>query len=291
MRNYLDTFMRSLAYLPEDMDCLLAAYDRIVNHPEATAKWQQALALYDENCNCDYNEILQLADEAAALVDLHVYTAELLIFLCMTSRAKRFFRENGLDEQIYHDTMLDLRYKLEECKAVKGIVGSFVAMWFVGFFQLTRFSFGRLQMEVIPFDTYYEKDGKKLTPGTPVINVHIPRTGTPLDMEACEHAYRKAKVFFQSETGPDTAFICRTWLLYPENHKILKDGSNIRRFMERYDIFRSGLYRDGEHLWRLFDTDERHPDRLPTDTSARRAYVEYLRKGGKTGWGYGAFFL
>ena len=30
---------------------------------------------------------------------------------------------------------------------------------------------------------------------------------------------------------------------------------------------------------------------LPQDTSLRKRYAEFLQKGGKTGWGYGVFFL
>jgi hypothetical protein len=58
--------------------------------------------------------------------------------------------------------------------------------------------------------------------------------------------------------------------------------------MARFDIYRWGVH--GGHssdLWRLFDTKEMNPDRLPIDSSLRRAYVDHLKKGGKTGWGYG----
>jgi hypothetical protein len=29
------------------------------------------------------------------------------------------------------------------------------------------------------------------------------------------------------------------------------------------------------------------PEKLPTNTSLRRAYAEYLKNGGKVGWGIG----
>jgi hypothetical protein len=56
--------------------------------------------------------------------------------------------------------------------------------------------------------------------------------------------------------------------------------------MSEYDIVKSD-FNKGEDLWRLFDTDEKHPDRLPTNGSFRRAYVEHLKKGGRVGWGLG----
>ena len=144
MRAYLESFFKEFSYLPEDGAVLLDAYDRIAADGESHAAWQQALALYDSSYDCDYPEILRLANVAAERLYLHEYTVELLIFLCLSKKAREYYRAQNIEDRIYHDTMLDLRYKLEECKLVKGVVGSFVAGWFIGFFNLTRFSFGRL---------------------------------------------------------------------------------------------------------------------------------------------------
>ncbi|MBQ9132666.1 MAG: acyltransferase, partial [Clostridia bacterium] len=82
-----------------------------------------------------------------------------------------------------------------------------------------------------------------------------------------------------------------SWLLYPQNRQILSPKSNVYRFMERFDVFESKISPEGKDLWRLFDTDEKHPDRLPTDTSMRRAYVEHLKRGGLMGQGKGIYLL
>ena len=53
-----------------------------------------------------------------------------------------------------------------------------------------------------------------LTPSTKVINVHIPRTLTPLDKESREDSYRRAAEFFKGELGgAPTVFVCHSWLL------------------------------------------------------------------------------
>ena len=70
---------------------------------------------------------------------------------------------------------------------------------------------------------------------------------------------------------------------------MLSPTSNIYRFMSEYEILESGV-NSGYDLWRLFDTDEKDPEKLPTDTSLRRAYVAYLKNGGKSGWGFGVKF-
>lgn len=291
MRGYLNRFFEEFAYRPDDAAFLLRAYDTVTAHPEAAACWSEALALYERDIHCDYSRVIALADRAAALTGLYEYTTELLVFVCMTRHTREMYARRGLPEELFHNSLLDLRYKLEECKAVKGIVGSFVAWWFDRFFDLTRFTFGRLQFELIDFGREYRKNGRVLRPDSRVINVHIPRTLTPLDPEACERAYAEAKAFFREEAGDPCAFVCSSWLLFPEHEHLLPGRSNIRRFMARYDCIDAGINKEFSDLWRLFDTDEKHPDKLPADTSLRRAYVEHLRQGGKQGWGCGVFFL
>ncbi|MBR5134751.1 MAG: DUF5596 domain-containing protein [Clostridia bacterium] len=290
MKAYLSAFLDACAYEQGDAAYLLGIFDRIVENEDTKRLFDDAIALYDADSPCDHERILALADKAAAKLGIEEYTTELLIYLCLSKRLHERYRARGIDDTIFYNTMLDLRYKLEECKAVKGIIGSFVAFWFGGFFELTRFALGRLQFEIIPFNGQYEKDGKKLTPDSKVINVHIPRTGTRLDPDSCEQAYREAAAFFADQIDGDLAFVCYSWLLFPDNAAILPENSNIVKFMSRYDVVHHHIDKNKNDLWRLFDTDEKHPDRLPTDTTARRCYVQHLKNGGKLGCGSGVFF-
>lgn len=288
MLSYLHTLLDTCGYESEDAAYLCDVYTRIEQHEEARRCLNEVFALYD-TAPCDHTKILALADEMARVLQVHEYTTELLVYLCLSKSLRERYRARGIDEEIFYNSLLDLRYKVEECKAVKGVVGSFVASWFAGFFDMTRFALGRLQFEIIPFGEHYEKDGVTLSPDTPVINVHIPRTGTPLDQESCDEAYRRAAAFFADELHGTVAFVCYSWLLYPENATILPAYSNIVRFASQYTLVKWGVSKDKIDLWRLFDTDEQHPDRLPTDTTARRCYAEHIRRGGKLGWGYGVF--
>lgn len=290
-KSYLEGFFNRYDYCREDAQVLLNTYDRIVENPETDAIWKEAIDLYNESINCDYMKILELTDEVAMQLYLQEYTVYLLIFICLSQRAEKVYESHGIDRQIFHDNMLDLKFKLEECKLVKGIVGTFVPRWFIGFFNLTKFTLGRLQFEIAEFGYNYERDGKILTPQSKVINVHIPRTLKPLDEKSCDESFEKAKEYFADEIGDVCAFICYSWLLYPENKNILPQNSNTYRFMSRFDVIKSKIYKNREDLWRLFDTDEKNVDRLPTDTSMRRAYIKHLKQGGKTGYGFGVFFL
>ncbi len=291
MKQYLIDFFKEHPYSPADADYFLAAYDAVTANTEAHDLWNEALTLYDEDIACNYNDILRKADRAALLTGLHEYTTEFLVFVCLSRRLKARYAERGIDPAIFYRSMEDLRYKVEECKLVYGIVGSFVAEWFVGFFNLTRFGLGRLQFEIISLGTTYEKDGHHLTPESKVVNIHIPRSGEPLTEEACMDAYRRAKALFGAEVGDPCPFVCNSWLLYPEHENFLPKHSNTYRFFKSFDIFEQGTDKSRANLWRLFDTMERDPNKLPADTSMRRAYVERLKAGGQMGRGRGILFV
>lgn len=292
MKQYLSDFFKAFEYTESDTAFLMDVYDKITDNPETMALLVEALQMYaDSSVPCDYKRIIDIADEIALKLQFREYTVELLIFICLSRRTKELYKERRLDDRIFKNTMLDLKYKMQECQAVKGITGTFVPEWFAGFFELTRFALGRLQFEITNFGTSFAKNGHTLTPESRVINVHIPRTLTPLDEKSCDDAFAMAKEFFKDEVERPCPFVCQSWLLYPENRTILHPCSNTLRFMNRFHIITSKVDKHNAWLWRLFDTDEKNFEKLPTDSSMRKAYAEHLKNGGKTGWGYGVFWL
>lgn len=288
MRKYLESFFEDFQYDKNDANELLCAYDKITADSDTDRLLCDLLSAYEQNIRFDYDkEVFERSREISRLTGVHGFTVDLLIFICMSRHLKSVYIQKGIDLQIYKDSMLDLKYKLWECKLVKGICGSFVAPWFNGFFDLTRFAFGRLQFEVIKTWQDYEKNGVKLVADkSKVINVHIPRTKTPLDKESCDKAYAKAREFFRDEVGENGAFVCFSWLMYPGTLDIIPKNSNTYRFVSEYDIIGSED-NDGEDLWRLFDTEQKDINKLPCDTSMRRAFVEHIKNGGKLGNGFG----
>ena len=154
MREYLIHFFDEFSYAKRDAKVLLSAYDTITSDEEAKKVWNTLMSAYRENIHCDYDRLrsdIRLAGEK--------------------------YIEKGLPEEIFRNTILDLRYKLEECREVYGICGSFVGDWFPGFFRLSRFALGRLQFELVPFQNVYHKNGHKLQEDSLVMNIHIPRHG------------------------------------------------------------------------------------------------------------------
>lgn len=288
MRKYLIDFFGEFGYDDRDARHLLRAYDTVTAGVTSFGLFNKTLSAYESDISMDYKaEIFDRTRKISELTGVHDYTVELLIFMCMTKHLKEVYTEKCIDMRIYKDSVLDLKWKLEECKAVKGICGSFVSPWFCGFFDLTRFALGRLQFEIITTWQDYEKNGVKLERDkSKVINVHIPRTGTPLDKESCDKSYTQAREFFKEQVGESCPFVCYSWLLYPENKNILQPNTNTYRFMSEYDII-GWEVNNGEDLWRLFDTKEKNPDRLPADTSMRRCYIDHLKNGGRVGCGFG----
>lgn len=291
MRKYLVSFFNDFEYDSTDAAFLLFTYDRIVGREDTLAVWNEAIGMYERDYNCDFELIISLAQEVAQRLDMHTYTAELLVFICLSRHLKELYDKQGIDPSIFHNSMLDLKYKLDECKTVKGIVGSFVAWWFPRFFNLERVALGRLQFEVDSFGHYYERNGHILTPDSKAINVHIPRTLTHLTSESCDEAFKMAKEYFKGEVSDPCPFICHSWMLYSGNKDILPEDTNVHKFMSRFDLFDHGDDPNLEDLWRIFDTDEKDPNKLPTDSRMRKAYVDHLKNGGQIGWGHGVFFL
>ena len=294
MIEYALSFMDELGFDKEAVESLSADIEKIYANEEAKALFAGAVDDYERDIHSNYTELREAAKRAGEIVGVHAYSAELLLFICFSKHLRELYRLRGISDRIWLDSMSDLKWKLWECKAVKGIWGSFVAGWFPGFFNLTRFALGRLQFEIVEFDGEYEKDGKALKKGDKVINVHIPRTLTPLDKESRDDAYAQAAEFFKNMTdGAPIAFVCSSWLLYPEAEKILPAHSNIRGFMADYDMIRSKTNGEGEYgdMWRLFDMDFTGDlNDYPEDSSLRRAYKKFLLDGNRTGSGYGVFF-
>ncbi len=295
MRDYLIWFLGDFAYDPADAAHLLAAYDTLMANPEATQQFEDAIATYQANIDCDYGALTAQSKKAARHSGVHNHTTDLLLFICMSRHLRALYAERGIDDAIWHDSMSDLKYKLEECKLVRGVRGMFVAFWMPGWFKMTRFALGRLQFEIVDFGREYQKDGISLGKESKVLNMHIPRSGRPLSKQLYEDSFARAKAFFGPQLpegqcpGGKVPFVCHSWLLYPRMNEFVSEKSNVRKFMEEFDIL-SWDDSDGESLWCLFDTNERNPDRLPTDTTLRRAFVERLKSGGRVGWGYGILF-
>ena len=285
--SYLQEYFERYDYPKEGADALLDTMRKISGDTALFDTLQQCVTAYEQGAirtQQDVEARLSSIREAAQQQDIPTETAELLFFLMCMKHLKTLYDHFGLPERYYAGVASDLRSKLNECFAVKGIWGSFVALWFAGFFAMTRFVIGRLQYEIIQMPGYMSPDGKHCFHGQTAVNMHIP-SGRPLLAEEVSASMAEAALFFAKDFPEGKIlFHCSSWLLYPGNYQMLPETSGIRRFMDLFTIIRVDVHSDRHDLWRLFDTmavDDL--DQLPQNTSLRRSYVQWLKEGKPVG--------
>ena len=216
LKNELMDLLEQFDYPQESRDALCAAFDRLADDPA----FEELLKGYEADMRCDFNAMRPVMKELSAKAGVHEYTGNLLLMLGLSKSLKRYSAEASLEEEVWRAVMNDLKWKMAESKEIYDVWGTFVPEWYPRFFRLERFGFGRLQFELISFGREYHKNGLNLQPDSPVINVHIPRTGGRLDRESMLSAYAQAAEFFKDacgENGP--VFVCRSWLLFPRNRE------------------------------------------------------------------------
>ena len=290
MKHAIDIIGKELDFPIEAIETMQDAWRRLEEEGEAEV-YRGIIDEYRLDLHMDLKDATKKASDAGAACGVHRYTAELLLFMLLTQPLHEHYEKAGISSQIWHDSCMDLHWKLQECQRVYGIWGSFVAWWFPGFFDLTRFALGRLQFELIDFPKEYAESGSEKPEGmTKVINVHIPSCGR-LKREEYTESYRMAAAFFANAFPGDTvAFVCESWLLFGGHREMLPEDSGIIGFMNDYNCFHQGdTYED---LWRIFHREwDGDAASLPEDTSLQRAYKQWLLEGKKPGFGYGIRFF
>ena len=289
-REYLKSFFAEFDFPDEARTDILAVYEQILANEACSNTLWGAVEQYVDT-SYDYDSFLGQVHSSLTDADINCYIGEIIFVILLSRRLRELYHDEGISDGIYKNTMLDIRYKLFECKCVYGVWGMFVAYWEKGFFKMTRFGLGRLQYDMTTFKNTYSGHGIELSEGSPILNVHIPRTGTRLDYELVKDSYRQAIEFFAPWfKGAPVAFMCNSWLLYPKNKEILAPTSNLYKFMSDYDVFFTKDFSNYREMWRLFDTQITEDiDALPQDTSLRRAYADIMRRGEPLGTSHGVY--
>ena len=278
---------------PTDVQIVFVdALNRIDADPIATAWLKRLIEEYKTSeHSCNYNQMLTDGQAMSKMLGIHEHTMDLLLFLCLCEPLRARYSARGIDESVWLNSIMDLRYKLDECRLVQGTVGTFVATWFGGFFDMTRFTLGRLQFEITNTKEEYIVGGVCVREGSPAINIHIPRTGTRLDHNEVLNSYRAAADWFATIFPEGEAlFTCNSWLLDPWNLTVLRPTSNLATFINDFEIVQVYSYENYNEHWRLFDCNYTgNPEDLPRDSSLRRAYADRVERAEQTGGGRGFF--
>lgn len=120
-----------------------------------------------------------------------------------------------------------------------------------------------------------------LSPGDPVISIHIPRHG-PFTYEACRDSLIQAYTFFTDYYAdrPFAAFTCISWLMDPQLRQLLDESSNLVQFQHWYRLYpvKSG---DEALFSFVFMCERCEVDELPEKTSLQRKIKQFMQGGGR----------
>ena len=213
----------------------------------------------------------------------------LALSLLLTHVSHGYYREKGIAEDIYLDSMRDIRVWTQTCLENRHHLGLYQYSWVRNFYRADIVRLGRLEFHIIKYELEkpYTACGITVNKGDPVINIHIPADGH-MEPEDVQDAFRRAYRYF-GKTGI-SPFVCESWLLYEKNRLFCRPESRMVSFMDCFTILESTDIPDCGDLWRVFGHRPTYdPDTLPDDTPLRRQLKEHLKNGGTMGAGHGIF--
>ncbi len=216
--------------------------------------------------------------------------------------------EKGIPENIFWDTMSDIKIWIIDHRDRTGEDGLFELHWIMHHMNMNLFKIGRLQYQKLfwYFKAPYECDGVKFSFGDKVINMHIPR-GEKCDIEACKKSIEMAKDFFAEffSDFPNDKYMCHSWMLYPHNRDFMRADGNIVRFGEMFNIVEEKESPQQTYLW-LYGVKINNSvlmknkkstgsygctENLPQNTSLQKSTIDYIKNGGIFGEGLGVIVL
>lgn len=181
-------------------------------------------------------------------------------FLARIPEARALHAARGLTDEESWETLRDLPRHARLDRLLYGSPGLRKDWWLELAFSGRLLQLGRLQFE----------------PRGGLVAIHVPEEGGPLAPGAVDASLARARELF-----PDAAEArCTSWLLDPQLREYLPPESNIVRFQRRFEATGDTGLEDARVLEFVFHTLDPDLERLPRDTTLRRAIVDHLRSGG-----------
>ena len=225
-------------------------------------------------------------NEIAEKTGIFKHTVSMLVLLLASQPLRDLYNEKGLPENVWHDSMCDLRNKLIEYKNLNGVWGTDVESWFKQFFTLDRFALGRLHYNL---GTLNLPCGDKLKAGDTVVYIHFP-SSVPLNIDDVRASLRMAREWYKKDfEGGDVVLACSSWLLYTPLTERLPDKSNIKKFAGLFDIYDNHGEPTNKNFWRIFYR-KYSPEvlaEIEPKNSLERAAVDLIKSGDTLGIGLG----
>ena len=292
MKEYISLFLEKTKIPQYLSKLLLEQYDKISAHEDQVKELSEFETRF-WNCH-SVQDIFQLEKSIKSFADKYQYEFEIVQALCYvmwSEKTRGMYQERQISEEVFWNSMSDLRSQLLDQESSYGRVGLSSAGWFWRFLRLDRIKLGRFEYEIdgCHFARLKQWRGVPLPEGDSVM-LHIP-SGESMTEEKRIDSYKQAYDYFQGfrmENGWLPLYI-ETWMLYPQIVELFSAGSNLLDFAHEFVILESKEYNTYGELWRVFggNRDYSKPDELPQNTSLQRRFVEYIKKGGKIGDGVG----
>ena len=220
---------------------------------------------------------------------VHLYAVNMAVVVAASKWLLEDYKQKGISADIFYDTLKDIKYKLMECKQVKGVYGTFVESWYDGIYNCNVIQLGRFAYEKTTFgeDTPCKIGDYTINKDDTVYSIHIPSSG-PMPLDVRLDSYKKAYEFFGK--GKPVVLMCRSWLLFSKNKEIFPPHLNLVSFGDDFHHLWDYADENYANCWRIFGVEyDGNPDNLPYDNTPRRAMVDYLKKGGVPGGAKGVF--
>ncbi len=279
----MENLLKKMSMPTEAWDTIFKIFDKINKNPELKDVFESSAKEYLADPFSFETEayIEWLAKE----LDEHIYTAYLVFYIECAKGLPDKYAKLGLDEELCYAALEDVSVKVAECKKLFGVYGVDVPGWYKGLFEPRIFRLGRLEYIQKPYP--WEPYKNFINKGDKAYDLHIPSSG-PLTPELVMDSFKKAYKFYKCEGN--MIIFCSTWMLYPPySGDIFTEGSNIQAFYDLFDVISSEddtpypIYR-----WIFSTLDESTPvDKLPTDTSLQRKFVNRIKAGNPLGSGHG----
>ncbi len=145
---------------------------------------------------------------------------------------------------------------------------------------------GRLCFDQVKLNlTEYQKI---LKPGDNVVTVHIP-AGKSLDIDECKKSIKMAKEIFTRFFDNVKAVVCLTWFITPECRHLLKEGGNMQKFADLFNVITVDEDTRYHHLYiHIFEKSHDIPlsELVPTNDFQKR-FLDLALRGDKMYKGYG----
>lgn len=202
----------------------------------------------------------------------------LLSYLFMCDTLKKKYDEKNISEDIFYDTVSDIKTWAKTWSGLKGELYLGELGWLSNHLKMKLFRLGRLQFCMGKCE--HDVPQKSLKKGDNVMEVHIPE-GAPLTQEECEKSFSLAREFF-AKYYPEFEykyFTCHSWLMDDTLKELLSKESNIVKFSDMFEHFHSE--KDDAILRYVFkwNTARYNLDNFPATSSFAQKIKEHIKSG------------